>query len=65
MENLILLAKMIAALVLGAAVGNWFLSKVKQGKANGDPLYKAYLSLPGVIILLALFGLPLTLWLTK
>lgn len=64
MENLIILSKMIAVLLLGVAIGNWFFNKVKQGKAAGAPWYKAYLSLPGIVILIALFGLPIVLWLT-
>lgn len=65
MENMIMLAKMIVVLLLGVAIGNWFFTKVKQGKAAGAPWYKAYLSLPGIIIILALFGLPVVLWLTN
>lgn len=65
MENMIMLAKMIVVLLLGVSIGNWFFTKVKQGKAAGAPWYKAYLSLPGLIILAALLGLPVVLWLAK
>ncbi len=61
MANLIALLKMIAVLILGAAVGNWFLRRVKQGRARGEAWYRAYLSVPGLIVLLALLGLPIFL----
>lgn len=64
MENLILLLKMIACLVAGMAVGNWFLSKAREGHLRGDPWYKTYVSVPGLIVLSALLALPVILWLT-
>ncbi len=65
MENLVILMKMIACLIGGIAVGNWFLTRVKRGHQRGDPWYKAYYSPPGLIILLAVFLLPLFLWYTQ
>ncbi|MFO8048818.1 MAG: hypothetical protein R6U29_07280 [Desulfosudaceae bacterium] len=59
MENLILIVKMVAALLAGVAVGNWFLREAKRVKARGAPWYQAYLTLPGLIILAAIVGLPL------
>lgn len=40
----------IAALVLG----NWFMIEVKKAKARNKPWYAPYLSIPGILILLAL-----------
>lgn len=65
MGNLIVLLKMIAVLLLGAAVGNWFFSRVKQGRTKGEAWYQAYLSLPGVIIIVTLLVLPLLLWMSQ
>lgn len=64
MSNLILLAKMVACLAAGIALGNWFLTKARQGQARGDAWYKAYLTPPGLIILASLIVLPMVLWLT-
>lgn len=64
MANLVLLLKMIACLLCGMAVGGWFLSKARAGHARGEPWYKAYASIPGLIILTALLVLPVILWLT-
>ena len=65
MENLVLLVKMIACLAGGIALGNWFLTRVRQGKRRGEPWHKAYLSLPGLIVIMALILLPTILWLTR
>ncbi len=65
MESLLLLLKMIVCLVGGVAVGRWFLSKVREGHVRGEPWYKAYASLPGLIILAALLLLPFILWFAR
>ncbi len=63
MQGLIVLMKMVAVVLAGIAVGNWFLTKVKEGRARSDPWYKAYLTVPGLIILVAVLGLPVAWWL--
>ena len=65
MANLVLLVKMIACLAGGIALGNWFLNRVRQGKRRGEPWYKAYMSAPGLVVILALILLPTVLWLTR
>lgn len=54
MENVILLVRMVAVVAAAIALGNWFMSKVRQLRAAGLPVYYAYLSTPGIIILLAI-----------
>ncbi|MDY6832444.1 MAG: hypothetical protein SWC96_11515 [Thermodesulfobacteriota bacterium] len=54
MEQGILLFKMIVVLMLSISLGNWFLKKARQVRAQGRPLYHAYLTAPGIIILLAI-----------
>jgi hypothetical protein len=56
--NLTNLIKYVAVLVAAIVIGNWFLTEVRKAKANKQPWYKPYLSLPGLIILAAL-SLPL------
>jgi hypothetical protein len=58
--NLLNLIKYVAVLVAAMIIGNWFLSEVRKAKANVQPWYKPYLSLPGLIIIAAL-SLPLIL----
>lgn len=62
MESLVQLVKMIVVLLAGVAVGNWFYRKVKEKKARSAPWYEAYLTVPGLIVLAALIGLPLAWW---
>ncbi len=65
MTNLITLIKIIAVLTAAGLLGNWFLSEVKKSKLKGDPVYKAYLSLPGIIIILLVLLLPIIAHLLK
>lgn len=59
--NLITLTKYMAVLVAAMIIGNWFLIEVKKAKFNNQPWYKPYISVPGLIILAAVLGLPLLL----
>ena len=57
------LLKYIPLLLAAAIIGNWFHSEVKKAKAARAAWYKPYLSIPGVIIVLAVIGLPIIVWL--
>jgi len=59
--NLITLFKYVAVLVAAMIIGNWFLTEVKKAKFNKQPWYKPYISVPGLVILMAVLGLPLFL----
>ena len=48
------LIKLGGVLVAAIILGNWFLAEVKKASRQGQPWYKPYLSLPGLLILLAL-----------
>jgi len=60
--NMLSLIKYAAVLVAAIIIGNWFLAEVRKAKTNRAPWYKPYLTLPGLIILVAL-SLPLILML--
>jgi len=51
-----LLPLLKAAAVLAAAgfVGNWFLSELRRARAQKKPWYTPYLSIPGLLIILAI-----------
>lgn len=53
MINIVEILKMVAVLTAAAIVGNWFLSEVKKSRAARAPWYKPYLSVPGLIIIIA------------
>jgi len=52
------LVKYAGVLIAAIMVGNWFLAEVKKSGRKLHPWYKPYLSVPGLIILVAL-SLPL------
>lgn len=61
MENLIPYLKFIPVLIAAMLVGNAFLKEVRAAQRVKAPWYRPYLTLPGVIVILALLA-PLVLW---
>lgn len=47
-------AKAIAILAAAFLLGNWYLSEVKKAKALNKPWYAPYLTIPGILIIVAL-----------
>ncbi len=54
------LLKMAAVLVAAGFLGNWFLTELRRARAQRKPWYTPYISLPGLLIILAIL-LPLIL----
>ena len=46
--------KAIPILLAAFLLGSWFLSEVKKAKIAAKPWYAPYLTVPGVLILIAL-----------
>jgi hypothetical protein len=63
MENIIYYLKIIPILLAAILIGNWFLAELKRANATGKPWYAAYLSPPGLLILVAVLIIPIALWL--
>jgi hypothetical protein len=63
MENIVHILKTIPILIAAILLGNWFLSELKRANATGKPWYTAYLSIPGLLIVLAILVVPIVLWL--
>lgn len=53
-KNLKYLSVLIAAVILG----NWYLAEYKKARIAGLPWYRAYFSLPGILIVLIILILP-------
>jgi len=53
-KNLQYLSVLIAAVILG----NWYLSEYKKARTAGLPWYRAYFSLPGILIIALILLLP-------
>ncbi|MGA8178557.1 MAG: hypothetical protein WB792_00755 [Desulfobacterales bacterium] len=64
MSTLAAIAKIIAPLAAAILVGNWFMSEVKKVRIKGGPWYQPYLSIPGIMIILAVL-LPVIFWMLK
>ena len=64
METLITIARIIAPLVAAILLGNWFMSEVKKARFKGAPWYQPYISIPGLLIILAIL-VPIILWTIK
>ncbi|MFO7861463.1 MAG: hypothetical protein R6U41_09600 [Desulfosalsimonas sp.] len=62
--TVVLLIKAAAMLLAAGILGNWFLSEVKKAKIEKKPWYTPYVSIPGLLILLAL-SLPVIAWLVQ
>jgi hypothetical protein len=60
-SNLANLLKMIAVLVAAILIGNWFLAEARRARLERKPWYQPYLSIPGILIMLALL-LPILYW---
>lgn len=56
MQNVFEIMKMIAVLVAAIVVGNWFLSELRKAKAAKAPWFQPYLSIPGILIILAVLS---------
>ena len=50
----LLILKYVAVLAAAGIVGNSFLKELKKARALDLPWYRPYLTLPGVVILIAL-----------
>ena len=46
--------KAIPILAAAFLLGNWFLSEVRKAKAAAKPCYAPYLTIPGLLVLVAL-----------
>lgn len=51
--------QLIAVLVAAVVLGNWYLAEYRKARAANLPSYRAYFSLPGVLIVLLIVLLPI------
>jgi hypothetical protein len=63
MKDIVYIIKIIPILIAAILIGNWFLAELKRANATGKPWYAAYISIPGLLILLAILVIPVVLWL--
>jgi hypothetical protein len=58
------IVRIIAPLVAAIFLGSWFMSEVKKARFKGAPWYQPYISIPGLLIILAIL-IPIVLWIIK
>jgi hypothetical protein len=58
------LLKAVAVLAAAGFVGNWFLTELRRARAQKKPWYTPYLSIPGLMIIVAIL-LPVILKLIR
>jgi hypothetical protein len=46
--------KFVPVLIAAFLLGNWFMMEVKKAKIQQKPWYAPYISIPGILILLAI-----------
>jgi hypothetical protein len=46
--------KLIPVMIAALLLGNWFLAELRKARIQNKPWWSAYLSIPGILILLAL-----------
>ena len=63
MEHIVNILKIIPILIAAILLGNWFLAELKHANATDKPWYTVYISIPGLLILLAILVIPIVLWL--
>ncbi len=54
MASFLEIIKYVPVLVAALLLGNWFMTEVKKAKIQQKPWYAPYLSIPGILILLAI-----------
>lgn len=59
MSSIVLLIKYGCALVAAMLLGNWFLAELRKARATAKPWYAAYVSVPGILILIIIILLPI------
>jgi len=63
MKDIVYIIKIIPILIAAILIGNWFLAELKRANATDKPWYAAYISIPGLLILLVILVIPVVLWL--
>ena len=56
--QLIKLIQAIAVLLAAAILGNWYLAEYRKARAANLSSFRAYFSLPGILIVLMIILLP-------
>ncbi len=59
------IVRLLPVLIAAVILGNWFMKELQIARAKQAPWYAPYKTLPGIIILVCIIGLPLLVWLLQ
>jgi len=59
MQSFTKILRLIAVLGAASILGNWYMAEYKKARSANLPIYRAYFSLPGILIILLILLLPL------
>ncbi len=59
LKNLVIIC---CTLLAAAILGNLFLAEARKARAKNAPWYAPYFTLPGMMVLSAVLGVPLLFW---
>lgn len=63
-DAILQIARLCAVMLAAVLLGKWFLSEVGRARAMGKPMITAYLSIPGILILLGVLS-PIVIWMFR
>jgi hypothetical protein len=61
MQQLIQLFSYSCVLIAAVIMGKWFIAELQKVRAAGKPLYAAYATTPGILIILFILILPVAI----
>jgi hypothetical protein len=53
-EQFLSVIKLVPVMIAAILLGSWFLAELRKAKKLNKPWWSAYLSIPGILILIAL-----------
>jgi hypothetical protein len=56
--TLLKIIQFIAVLAAASILGNWYLTEYRKARTAGLPLYRAYFTVPGILIVFFIMALP-------
>ena len=60
-SSIVVALKLVCALLAAMVIGNWFLSELKKSQQRKAPWYTPYISIPGILIIVAVL-IPVFIW---
>ncbi len=56
MDSILQIVKYVPVLIASLLLGNWFMTEANKVKAQKKPWYAAYMTAPGILVVLSLIA---------